>query len=92
MLKKLKELENLLLGRKRITYEIGHTGAPTPSRQSLADQISQDLKIDNKLIVVRHIFSKFGVNTSKVIAHVYNDEERMNFLEMKREKKAKPAG
>jgi len=84
MLKKIKEQEMPLLGRKRVVYEVDHHGSATPSRKSLYEQISNDLKTNPELIVVKHIFSKFGVNKSKVIAHIYLDKERMNFLEQKR--------
>ncbi len=36
---------------------------------------------------IRHIYSKFGVQKSKVIAHLYEDENLLKTLEPKKGKK-----
>lgn len=92
MLKKTKDAEVLLLDRRRVTFEIEHQGASTPSRKSLKEEIAKELKVDQNFVAIRHIFTKFGVNKSKVIAHVYKNENLLKSLEPRKGKKveAKP--
>ena len=87
MLKKTKESDIALLDRKRIVYEFSHSGASTPSRKSLKEEIAKSLAIDPNLIAIRHIFGRFGSNSSKVIVHVYKDEKMLKYLEPKKGKK-----
>ncbi len=89
-MKILYEKENPLLNRKRVALEIDHPNSSTPSRTKLKSDIAKHLKTDEKLILIRHVYSKFGENKSKVIVHVYNDEKELNRLEkIKREKAPK---
>ncbi len=87
MLKKTKETDIVLLERKRVTYEVDHSGASTPSKKSLKEEIAKELKVDPNLVAIRHIYGKFGVNKSKIIAHIYKDEKMLKYLEPRKGKK-----
>lgn len=87
MLKKVKELEYPLLNRKRINYEFEHNGKSTPSRKELKEEIAKKLNVDISLIVIRHIFTGFGMQKSKIIVNVYEDEKTLKLLEPPKGKK-----
>jgi len=89
MLKKLKEKEFPLLGRKRITYELEHTGTATPSKKVVFDEVVLEAKSKPELTSVRHIFTKFGTQKSKVIVNIYDDEKTLKFIETPKGKKTK---
>ncbi|MBW2967976.1 hypothetical protein KY362_05815 [Candidatus Woesearchaeota archaeon] len=72
----LKERDTPLLSRKRYTLEIGFKGA-TPSRLQVRDEIANKLKADKALTVVKHVYNRYGIEKSRVIAHVYTKKEDM---------------
>jgi len=95
-LKILKQKESSLLSRKRITAEVTFKGT-TPSKANLKKELASKLKSKEDLIEIRHIYGKFGEETAKVIAHVYENEKVMKSLVKKKKVKeakkeeAKPA-
>ncbi|HLC86077.1 MAG TPA: hypothetical protein VJG30_02235 [Candidatus Nanoarchaeia archaeon] len=89
-LKVLKETESPLLKRKRLTLEIEHVGSATPSRQSLKEDLCKQYNVLQENIAIRHIFTKFGMNKSKIIAHIYEDSNNLKFLEPPKGKKSEP--
>jgi len=82
----LKEVESKLLNRKRIVYEV-LSGDKTPSKEELKQNIAAGLKIDQKLIKVRHIYQRFGQRKSKAIIHIYKKEEDLKNTEKVKKKK-----
>ena len=85
---KLKaEKDNKLLGRKSYTYEIEHSGKSTPKKADIKEEIAKKAGVDASRVTIRHIFTGYGANTSKVIAHVYEDEKVMTLLEPPKGKK-----
>lgn len=86
-LKKIKEHENILLQRRRLTFEIDHTGQATPSKAFLKEEIAKQTKAEPNLIAIRHIFTNFGMQKSKVIANIYEDEKILKLLEPPKGKK-----
>jgi len=78
----LKQEEVPLLSRKRASFMITFEGS-TPDRLKLRKEISRQLKSDEKLTFVRHIYQRFGTNNAKVIAHVYNNEADAKLIEDK---------
>ncbi|MBW2997647.1 hypothetical protein KY349_04880 [Candidatus Woesearchaeota archaeon] len=72
-LKILKERDTPLLSRKRFTFEVSFKG-PTPTRTQLRDAIASNVKADKELTVVKHIYTRYGVEKAKVMAHVYTDK------------------
>ncbi|MBI2557800.1 hypothetical protein HYW20_00615 [Candidatus Woesearchaeota archaeon] len=62
----------------------------TPSYKEVVASLASDLKADEKLIAIRHIYTSFGNKKAEVTAYVYNDEAKKQLIEPKlKEKKAK---
>ncbi len=78
----LKERVTSLLSRKRITMEAQYDTA-TPSRADLTKEVAKKVGAEEKLVSVRHIYTRFGKRTARIIAHIYSDEAQMKLLEGK---------
>jgi len=63
--------ENKLLARMEVQGQIVFT-ATTPSNNDVALALSQELKVDLPLIVVKSIHTKFGAKTAEVSAYAYH--------------------
>jgi len=72
----LKERDTPLLSRKRCTLDVNFKGA-TPSRKQIRDEIAKKLKADPELTVVRHIYTRHGVEKARVITNIYTKKEDM---------------
>ena len=88
----IKENEMKLLSRKRLTLMRENKGA-TPSRQDLIKEVAKQFNAKEDLIIIKHVYSQFGEDKTKVIVHVYSDKNKMKFFEhanllKKHEKKA----
>lgn len=79
-LKVLKEKESALLARKRVTLSATFTGT-TPARLELAKEVATATGAKPELVVVRHIYTKFGTPSAKVICHLYDKPEDLERLE-----------
>lgn len=77
-----KKKETPLLSRTRVTGFVTYTG-PTPSRIDIRKELSKQLKVNEGLIVIKHVYSRFGLQKSKVIANIYGDKKQMSKLEHK---------
>ena len=75
-----KERETPLLSRKRVTCMVEYEGA-TPSRPDFRKSVASKLKSPEELIIIKHIYTRFGQNKAKVIAHIYKDKEEMQRIE-----------
>jgi len=78
----VKEKETPLLGRKRFTMWADYQGS-TPSRVKFCNEIANKLKVSKDLVVIRHIYTRFGEQRSKLLIHIYDDEKTMIELEGK---------
>lgn len=76
----LKERETPLLSRRRVTLMAAYGGA-TPSRKDLTKDIAKKLNVNEKLVILKHIYTRFGLQKAKIIAHVYGNEEDMKTYE-----------
>ena len=67
----------------------------TPTYQEATSMLASHLKMDEKLIAIRHIYTTFGDKKAEIIAYAYNDEAKKQLIEpkinAKKEKKAKEA-
>ncbi|MBI4738832.1 30S ribosomal protein S24e [Candidatus Woesearchaeota archaeon] len=81
-LKVEKERLTPLLARKRVTAHLSFQGK-TPSRKELRDVIAQKLKAEKDLTIIKHIYTKFGSQDARVIAHVYSSPAELNRIEHK---------
>lgn len=80
-----------LLSRTMVKANIDFEKA-TPSYAETASLLASSLKADEKLIVIRHIYTYFGDKKARVIAYLYADEGRKQAIEPKiKEKKDKKA-
>ncbi len=62
----------------------------TPSYTEVTALLASQLKSDEKLIAVKHVYTHFGNKKAEVIAYVYADEAKKQFVEPKlKAKKAK---
>ncbi len=71
-----------LLSRTRVTLSADFQG-PTPAREALRKDISKQLGKDEKLIIIKHIYTKFGQAGAKIIANVYKNEDELKCFEEK---------
>ncbi len=84
----LAEKEMPLLGRKRYTFEWTHQGQATPTKATIKEAVAQHLHLAPEHVALRHIFTNYGSNTSRVIVHTYQDAKLLGFLEPPKGKKA----
>lgn len=71
-----------LLSRSRITLTADFQG-PTPSREAIRKEVAREAKSDEKLVIVKHVYTRFGKPGAKIIAHVYKNEKDLNDFEEK---------
>ena len=86
--------EEPLLSRTQINATLEFEKS-TPSYAETIPLLATHLKTDEKLIAIRHIYNSFGAKKADVIAYLYTDEHKKQFIEpklkVKKEKKAKAA-
>ena len=83
--------EEPLLSRTMVTAALEFEKA-TPSYPEVTSLLASQLKIDDKLVAIRHIYNSFGTKKAEVIAYFYSDENKKKFIEAKiKGKKAKEA-
>ena len=83
--------EEPLLSRTQITATL-EFDKTTPSYQEVTSLIATQLKTDEKLVAIRHVYNSFGSKKADVTAYVYSDEAKKQFIEPKlKEKKDKKA-
>lgn len=75
-----KERDTPLLSRKRVTLNLEYEGA-TPSRLDLKKAVAKKLGSKENLTIIRHVYTRFGKQKAKIIAHVYEKEEDMKVIE-----------
>ena len=83
-LKIIYDKENKLLLRRRVAFEVAHEKSSTPKKEDLKKEIAKFLKTEENLIVMKHVYSKFGMGKSKIITQVYEDEKLLKILETKK--------
>ncbi|MFH1377070.1 MAG: hypothetical protein ABIH25_05535 [Candidatus Woesearchaeota archaeon] len=88
-MKILEKNQSELIARTEIIAEVEHTAKPTPSEETIKENLSKELKIEKDLIIIKHIFSKFGEGKSKIIAYTYKDKETLKRVEKKSKKQRK---
>lgn len=77
--------ENKLLARTEIVAQITFEGK-VPSRENVRENLSNQLKQDQKLIIVRNIKIDYGQHKGTVKALVYEDENILKELENSKKK------
>ena len=86
-MKKIYDIEMPLLNRRRVSLEIEHPTGGTPSKNDIKKKVAEFLKVPEELVAVKHVYSRFGEGKSKIITHVYNKKQDIEFFEKKKVKK-----
>jgi len=79
----IKEKENILLNRKRYSLEHISEDNKTPSRLSLIAKIAKKVGAKEDMVVIKHIYPKFGNTSSKILVDVYHDRAMLEKFEHK---------
>lgn len=79
-LKLTKTREMPLLSRKRLTYHMAFKG-PVPARLLIIKAVAKEAKVDESLVIVKHIYPGFGIEEANVIAVVYENADILKKLE-----------
>lgn len=86
--------EEPLLSRTMVKATLEFENA-TPSYQEVTSLLASNLKSDEKLIAIRHVYNSFGAKKAEVTAYVYSDEAKKQSIEpklkVKKEKAPKSA-
>jgi len=89
--KDVSKSEEPLLSRTLVKANLEFDGS-TPSYAEVATALASSLKSDEKLLVIRHVYNHFGAKKADVVAYVYSDEQKKQFIEpklkVKKDKKA----
>jgi len=85
----IKKQDNPLLSRAEIELEASFFNEATPKKENIKKSIASIQKADEKLVVVKHVYSDFGDGKAKVLAYIYKSEDELKKIEPKK-KKAKP--
>ena len=80
--------EEPLLSRTMIKATLEFEKA-TPSYPEVTSLLASQLKIDDKLVAIRHIYNLFGAKKAEVTAYAYADESKKQFIEPKAKEKKK---
>tara|TARA_Y100000310_G_scaffold255534_1_gene263005 strand:- start:1070 stop:1531 length:462 start_codon:yes stop_codon:yes gene_type:complete len=88
-LKIINKKEEPLLSRTKVEAEVVFEKT-TPSREEIKSKLGKDLGKDEKLIVVKNIYTQYGQKKAKNLSYVYEKEEDLKRIEV--EKKEKKEG
>ncbi len=84
----LSEENKTLLSRIEINAEIEFEGK-TPSKEEVRKEISKLKKKNEELIIVKNIYTKFGLNKAKSLIYIYKNKKEMERIEPKLKKEEK---
>ena len=83
--------EKPLLARKEVSATFTFQGKATPSNADVRKAVAGELKVDEKLVVVKSIYTSFGTTEALIKAYAYNTEDDMKKIEPKNKKEEKNA-
>ncbi len=78
----VQKKEEPLLSRTMLKADIEFEKS-TPSYAEVTSVLATALKSDEKLIAIKHIYNSFGSRKAQVIAYLYLDENKKQFIEPK---------
>lgn len=87
-LKIINKKEYPLLSRTKVESEIVFEKS-TPSKDEIKSKLGKDLGKDEKLIVVKSVYTMYGLKKCKNLSYVYENEESLKRIEVQKEKKSK---
>ena len=91
-LKITEKNEQKLLSRIEVQAILGFTGSSTPSNEDVKNAIAKEVGKDAKLVVIQHIYTNYGDTSAKVIAHVYDNDKKLDEIENTHKKSKKKEG
>lgn len=78
-MKIISRVENPLLGRVELEFQIQHKGQSTPSRKDVVAQVvAIEPGAKASLVVVKNTNTRFGQASTTGFAFVYSDEESIS--------------
>lgn len=83
-IKIVKQVENPLLKRKEVVFEIEHPKAATPNKKDAKAKLAALTNSSEKLMVVDDFHTPYGANRIVARAAIYTTEEAMLQAEGKR--------
>ena len=86
-LKIVNKKEDPLLSRTKVESEIIFEKA-TPSREEIKNELVKVLGKDEKLIVIKGIYTSYGLRKAKNLSYVYENEESLKRIEIEKKKKS----
>jgi ribosomal protein S24E len=88
MVNKIENIdEKPLLARKEVKAKVAFIGKATPSNDDVRKAIASELKVEEKVVVMKHIYTAFGSSEADVEAYVYNSKEELEKFEPRKKKK-----
>lgn len=77
-LKITQNKDNALLGRKDITFQLGHAGETTPSRVQVRQLVAAEVGTKTENVVIDNMTTEYGLGRTTGIARAYKtaDEAR----------------
>jgi len=85
-LKIINKKEDPLLDRTKVESEILFDKG-TVSREEIKSRLGKDLGKDEKLIVVKGIYTEYGLKKAKNLSYVYENEEALKRIEVEKKEK-----
>ena len=79
-MKQLSEKQNSLLSRKEYEFEMEFL-TQVPTKEEAKKEICKAIKAEDKLCVVKGVYTGFGSKYAKVIVYAYDNEEAMKRIE-----------
>lgn len=85
-LKIISKKQDPLLSRTKVEAEISFDKA-TPSIAEVKSQLGKDLGKDEKLIVVKSIYTQYGLKKAVNLSYVYENDESLKRIEPEKKEK-----
>jgi small subunit ribosomal protein S24e len=76
-LKILEERKNPLLKRTEYRFEVTHGSAPTPTRDSVRQELAKATRTPKERLVVERMHASFGIARSEGLAVAYETKEAL---------------
>ncbi|KXB04969.1 hypothetical protein AKJ50_01865 [candidate division MSBL1 archaeon SCGC-AAA382A13] len=76
-----KKIENPLMERTEIEFEVEHNNASTPSRAEVVEELSSKLDISEDLIIIEKITTPHGRQKATGNARTYKSQQQLRELE-----------
>ena len=85
-MKIIHEKDSPLLERKTLVLELEYPRAPPFPNEEVKRRIASQFKVDEKLIAVKKIQSRFGGKYLRIICNIYKNEDMLKRIEVFKKK------